>query len=172
MTVFLFLSLASIKFSTHFVLFPPYLSSLTLSAYQRVFRVVSEDLTDGATFPIIKVWQFPINDSLRTIVSLEPQKGRCCLAESKALIHSLRASKDLLISAPSYLVWVLLVLTSLPRSFPARSINEIWPCFFQLSMFLSMTYKMACDLEELSFMPVLPTTLFERPNDISSKKES
>ena len=113
-----------------------------------------------------------MNDSLRTIVSLEPQKGRCCLAESKAQIHSLRASRDLLISAPSCQVCVLLVLTSLPHSFPARSINEIQPCFFQLSMFLSMTCKIACDLEELSFMPVLPTTLFERPNDISSRKES
>lgn len=75
--------------------------------------------------PIITVQQFPIKDSLRTIVSLLPLNGRCYLAESNALIHSLSANRDLLISAPSCLVYQLVSLTSLPLSFPAKSIKLI-----------------------------------------------
>lgn len=151
---------------------PPLFSSFTLSAYLRVFSVVSVDLIEGETFPIIKVWQSPMKDSLRTMVSFDPLKGRCCLAESSALMHSFRAKRDLLISAPSCLVWLLLVLTSLPLSFPAKSIKLIWPPFFLVSMSLTTICRIAWDLEELSFIPVFPTTLLESPSCISSRKES
>jgi hypothetical protein len=45
----------------------------------------------------------------------------------KALIHSLRARRDLLISAPSILVCLLAEEVSAPRSFPAKSIRENLP---------------------------------------------
>jgi hypothetical protein len=79
------------------------LSSLTLSAYLRVFNVCSEEVAQGDIFPIIKVRQFPVKESFKTKVSLLPLNGVCFLSWSKALIHSLRARRDLLISAPSNL---------------------------------------------------------------------
>ena len=79
------------------------LSSLTLSAYLRVFNVCSEDKAQGEMFPIIKVLQLPVKESFKTRVSLLPLKGVCFLSWSKALMHSLRARRDLLISAPSNL---------------------------------------------------------------------
>ena len=125
--------------------------------------MVSEEEIHGDMLPIITVKQLPIKDSFKTIVSLLPQNGRCYLDESKALIHSLRANKDLLISAPSYLVYLLVSLTSLPLSFPAKSIKLIYPIFFHDSKFLKHTYKIACDLDEFSFIPVLPTILLANP---------
>ena len=43
----------------------------------------------------------PINESRRTCVSFEARKGRWAPLRPKARIHSLRAKRDLLISAPS-----------------------------------------------------------------------
>jgi hypothetical protein len=105
-------------------------------------------------------------------VSLLPLNGKCYFAESKALIHSLRANRDLLISAPSYLVYLLVSLTSLPLSFPAKSIKVIYPIFFQVSIFLRLTYKIAWDLDEFSFIPVFPTTQLANPYQVSSIKLS
>ena len=81
-----------------------FLSYLTLSAYFRVFRVFSELLLLGEILPIMTVRQYPVKESFRTIVSLLPLKGVWFLFWSKALMHSLSASKLLLISAPSILV--------------------------------------------------------------------
>lgn len=81
-----------------------FLSSLTLSAYLRVLRVFSELLLLGEMLPIMTVRQYPVKESLRTIVNLLPLKGVWCLFWSKALIHSFKANKLLLISAPSILV--------------------------------------------------------------------
>jgi hypothetical protein len=50
-----------------------------------------------------------INESLSTIVSFEALKGMWLLLESKARIHSFKASKLLLISAPSSLLYLLLL---------------------------------------------------------------
>jgi hypothetical protein len=42
-------------------------------------------------------------------------------------MHSLSASNDLLISAPSIFVYLFVFMVSAPLSLPARSINDIFP---------------------------------------------
>lgn len=96
--------------------------------------------------PIIKVLQNPVNESLSTIVNLLPLKGVWCFPRSSALIHSLRASKLLLISAPSIFVCLFWSKVSAPLSHPAKSINANFP--WVLLPALSSICKMACDLEE------------------------
>ena len=100
-----------------------FLSSFTQSAYLSVFKVYSLLASPGDMFPIITVQQLPIKESLRTIVSFEPQKGICFLSWSKHHIHSLRAKSDLLISAPSIQVYWVWPKVSAPLSLPARSIK-------------------------------------------------
>ncbi len=56
-----------------------------------------------------------------------PLKGVWFLFWSKALIHSFKAKRDLLISAPSNLVYLVDSDTSAPLSLPAKSINDIFP---------------------------------------------
>ena len=78
------------------------LSSLTRSAYRSVFRVCSQQLNVGAMLATMTVLHLlPWNESLSTIVSLLPLNGLCFFDWSRALMHSLSASSDLLISAPS-----------------------------------------------------------------------
>ena len=81
-----------------------FLSYFTLSAYRKVFKVFYEEAEDGDTFPIMTVLQNPTKESLSTMVSFDPLKGVCPFPWSSALIHYLRESSDLLISAPSILV--------------------------------------------------------------------
>jgi hypothetical protein len=81
-----------------------FLSYFTLSAYLSVLSVFYELALLGAILPIITVLQYPVNESLRTIVNLLPRKGVWFLFWSRARIHYLSASKLLLISAPSILV--------------------------------------------------------------------
>ena len=76
----------------------------TLSAYFNVLSVFSQLEELGEMFPIIIVLQYPVKESLKTMVSLLPLKGVWFLFWSKALIHSFKANKLLLISAPSILV--------------------------------------------------------------------
>lgn len=57
-----------------------FFSSLTQSAYHRVFRVYSLFASPGDMLPIMTVLQLPIKESLKTIVNLEPQKGICFLS--------------------------------------------------------------------------------------------
>lgn len=59
-------------------------------------------------------------------MSLEPRKGTCAegAVEPSARMHSLSASRDLLISAPSCRVLRSDMQVSAPRSLPARSIND------------------------------------------------
>ena len=102
-----------------------FLSSFTLSEYLRVFKVFSLELKHGLTFPIITVLQFPVKLSFNTYVNLDPLNGLWFLLLSRALIHSFKANKDLLISAPSILVYLLVSVTSLALSLPAKSINDI-----------------------------------------------
>lgn len=109
------------------ILSPFIRTNLTLSAYRRVFKVCSASLWQGDIVPIIKVLQFPIKESFKTRVSLEPLKGVWFLLRSKARMHSFSASKDLLISAPSIRVYLWYSTTSAPRSLPAKSINESLP---------------------------------------------
>merc|ERR1719427_116121 len=72
----------------------------------------------------------PINESLKTWVSLLALNGRWAPFLPRALMHSFRARRDLLISAPSILVCLLAELVSAPLSFPAKSIRENFPCKF------------------------------------------
>lgn len=78
-----------------------FFSYFTLSAYLRVLSVFSELALFGAIFPIMTVLQYPVKESFSTIVSLLPRKGVWFLFWSKARMHSFRASRLLLISAPS-----------------------------------------------------------------------
>ena len=67
------------------------------------------------------------NESRKTIVSFDALKGTCELLESNALIHSFKASKLLLISAPSSLRCLLLLYVSAALSEPARSTKSNLP---------------------------------------------
>ena len=60
----------------------------------------------GEIFAIIVVLLVPVNESFKTWVNLLPLNGKCFLSRSNALIHSFSASKDLLISAPSIVVYL------------------------------------------------------------------
>ena len=71
-----------------------------------MFRVCSHELTAGEMLAIIVVLEVPVNESFRTCVSLEPLNGKCFLSRSRARIHSFSAKRDLLISAPSILVYL------------------------------------------------------------------
>ncbi len=71
-----------------------------------------------------------MKESLSTMVNLEARKGMWLLFEYRARMHSLRASKDLLISAPSSLRCRLLLWQSAARSDPARSTSSSFPCDF------------------------------------------
>ena len=69
----------------------------------------------------------PRKESLSTIVSLVDLKGTWLLFLSKALTHSFKASRLLLISAPSNCCCLLLLCVSAARSDPARSTRSSLP---------------------------------------------
>lgn len=52
-----------------------FFNSFTLSAYLRVFKVCSEQERPGETFAIIVVLQFPVKESFKTYVNLDPLNG-------------------------------------------------------------------------------------------------
>ena len=74
-------------------------------------------------------------------------------------MHSFKASNDLLISAPSNLVYLLELTTSAPLSLPARSIKDIFPIVLLFVANFNSNYRIACDLEEFMLAPVEPDTL-------------
>lgn len=119
---------------------PPisFFSSLTRSAYLKVLSVCSQQLEAGETFAIIVVLLLPVKESFSTWVSLLPLKGVCFFSRSRARMHSLRASNDLLISAPSPRVYLLLSTVSAPLSLPAKSIKLIFPIVLLSFRFLSV----------------------------------
>lgn len=92
--------------------------------------------------PIMTVLQFPMKESLSTRVNLLPLNGVWFLFKSMALMHSLRAKRDLLISAPSSLVYLFWSWTSAPLSLPAKSINESfpWRCFPYFKLMMSRAW--------------------------------
>lgn len=133
-----------------------FLSSLTLSEYRRVLRVCSQHPLAGEIFATITVLHLsPVKESFRTYVSLLPLNGVCFLSWSSALIHSFRARRDLLISAPSILVYFPVSLVSAPLSLPARSMKDIFPKFFPEGALMEI-WRIACDLDESMFAAVLP----------------
>ena len=117
----------------------------------------------------------PMKESRSTWVSLLALKGRWAPLRPRARIHSwsytiviirkqnvsvfltLRASRDLLISAPSILVCLLAELVSAPLSLPARSMRENLPCRgFLLLLVLRMIWNTAWLLEEWALALVWP----------------
>lgn len=84
-----------------------------------------------AIITILELSSF-IKESLNTIVSLDALKGTCELLVLRALIHSFNASKLLFISAPSILLYRLLLYVSYALSDPAkstsRSLPRVFPC--------------------------------------------
>ena len=62
-----------------------------------------------AIITILILSDFPINESLSTMVSLDALKGICAPLLSIARMHSLSANKLLFISAPSSLLILLLL---------------------------------------------------------------
>ena len=139
-----------------------FFSSFTRSAYLRVFKVFSELALLGAMLPIITVLQYPVNESLSTIVNLLPLKGVWFLFWSRALMHSFRASKLLFIYAPSILVcfssWSA---WSAALSLPAKSIKDILPWI--LFFFFREICRTAWDRDESLLVPFWEVTLTPVP---------
>jgi len=77
-------------------------------------------------------------------------------------MHSLRARRDLLISAPSIQVCFPFSYTSAPHSDPAKSMNESLPKIFPFGSFIVIA-NTACDLDESAFAPVVPVVLSFNP---------
>ena len=156
-SAFFYISYLSIFLVSHnnimspFFLFSNEFKVITLSAYQSELSVFSRWAFVGLILQNITAWHFPKKQSLRTYVSLLPLKGICLLPASIAHIHSFRARRDLLISAPSLYVYLEDNLTSLPRSLPAKSIKQILLISLRFSADIKEIYKIAWDQEECSF---------------------
>ena len=109
--------------------------SLRRSAYRSVFRVWSADDIPGHTQANIMILTLLLakNESRRTIVSLLCLKGTCWpweaypFCESIARTHSFKPSNDLLISAPSAYLSLLLFTQSEALSLPAKSTKSNLP---------------------------------------------
>ncbi len=144
-----------------------FFSSLIRSEYLSVFSVCSQEETAGEMLAIIVVLEFPVNESLSTCVSLLPLNGKCFFSKSSARMHSFRASSDLLISAPSWRVYLFWSTVSAPLSLPAKSMKVIMPCLLVLLTFLSCICKMAWDRELSALAPVTPLVLSWRPAPIT-----
>lgn len=121
----------------------------------------------GEIFAIIVVLLVPVKESFKTCVNLLPLNGVCFFSKSKALIHSFKARSDLLISAPSILVYLFYSTVSAPLSLPAKSINVIMPCLFESVMFFNYIWRIACDLELSAFAPVTPLVRTCKPLPIT-----
>mmetsp|Transcript_153425 Transcript_153425/g.268272 ORF Transcript_153425/g.268272 Transcript_153425/m.268272 type:complete len:293 (+) Transcript_153425:309-1187(+) len=132
------------------------LNSFTRSAYLRVFRVCSHAVFPGEMQAIMTVALFPLKLSLSTCVRVLPRKGMCPAPFSRARMHSLRARRDLLISAPSARVCLSLSAVSAPLSFPARSMKLMRPnCSCVLANRMTIC-RMACERLLSLFAAVLP----------------
>jgi hypothetical protein len=136
-------SINSRSLVTMLLTFASFFKSLTLSAYLSVLRVFSHDKDPGETLAIIVVLLFPVRESFKTWVSLLPLKGVCFFSRSRARMHSFKARSDLLISAPSILVYRFWSIVSAPLSLPAKSMKDILPCSLYSLTFLSWNWRIA-----------------------------
>lgn len=97
----------------------------------------------------------PTKLSRSTAVSLLPLNGTWRASLSRALMHSLSASRLLLISAPSRRVWRLLSNVSAPRSLPARSMKLILPtCQAEINGHRLGQFKRAAGASSSSPLPL------------------
>ena len=125
------------------------------SAYRSVLMVWSADDPPGDTVAIMVVRaRLEVKQSLRIRVSLLALYGTCFELPPRARIHSLSASKEVLISELSVLLWRLCDLVSLPLSLPAKSTRLNFPLRDWVSLSRSTIWQMACDLELVSFASV------------------
>ena len=133
-------------------------------AYLRVFKVWSAEEDPGLIQAIMTILEFPGSrkESRSTIVSLEARKGTWELRVSRALIHSLSASRLLLISAPSIRLYRLLLWQSAARSDPAKSTINSLPAVLP-EEFLTLIWQTACDREDVSLAVVARVVLAACP---------
>ena len=170
--------------------------SLSLMAYLSVFSVCSAWPCPGETCARSTVLLFfPMNASLSTCVSLLPRNGTLCSPTKlgsaarappslppftphptdSARMHSLRASSDLLISAPSRLIrWSTSLPLSAPRSDPARSTSASLEGILLTpsspgSFDLSVTWNTACERELVALPSVLLVFLHRIPRSTSER---
>jgi hypothetical protein len=87
---------------------------------------------------------------------LLPLKGVCFFSRSRARMHSFKARSDLLISAPSILVYRFWSIVSAPLSLPAKSMKDILPCSLYSLTFLSWNWRIAWERELSALAPVWP----------------
>ena len=120
--------------------------------------VFSHEPELGEMLATISVRELPMKLSLSTCVSLLPRKGLWCEFMSSARMHSLSASSDLLISAPSMRVCLSLCCVSAPRSLPARSLNAMRPPMGSTSI-----DRIACDRDDELLAPVEPVCRMPLP---------
>ena len=123
-----------------------------------MFIVWSAEDAPGETVAIIVVLaRLDVKQSFRIKVSFDARYGTC-LAEprllSRALMHSFRASRDVLISELSVLLWRLWDFVSAPRSLPARSTKDNLPRSLPSVLFRKTIWQIAWDLEDVSFASV------------------
>ena len=143
---------------------------LALFAYFNVLMVSSFWLLAGEIVAIITVLQLPPSESLSILVSLlslNGTKNPFLFLSPSALMQLARASKEVLILAPS-LSLIPLFSVTVPLSLPAKSMRESFPqstsfsVFDSLSLMLNWIWQMAWDLEEvwLAFVASVVLLLF------------
>ena len=144
--------------------------------YLRVLRVWSEQKELGLTQAIITIFTaffFEMKESLKTKVNFEALKGTWTFEfpffAPKALMHSFKARRLLLISAPSSLLILLLLWVSCPLSLPARSTSMSCPSLHPLLAYeYTLIWHIAWDLLLSSFACVAWVTLTEFPYSMIS----
>ena len=136
------------------ILCPQLLHLVSVPKEVKIGRKPHDD-KQGLIIAIMQVLAFsPIKESCVSLLAL---KGRWAPLRPKALIHSFKANSDLLISAPSILVCLLVEFVSTPCSFPTKSIRENFPCKdLLLVLTLKTIWKTAWLLDEFAFALVWP----------------
>mmetsp|Transcript_20617 Transcript_20617/g.49926 ORF Transcript_20617/g.49926 Transcript_20617/m.49926 type:complete len:220 (-) Transcript_20617:681-1340(-) len=142
--------------------------SFTRAAYRRVLTVSPHEAPEGEMLAIITVFPLPTNDSFRTCVSLLERNGVYPeLGSVMERMHSLSASSDLLISAPSMRVFFSFSAVSEPFSDPARSMKDSWPWSLPLALRIDIC-RIACDRDDCSFIPVVEVLRLADPPSMAS----
>lgn len=136
--------------------------SLSLSAYLRVFKLWSADELPGETHAIMTIFELsPLawKESRNIRVSFDALNGTWSALSSMALIHYFKASKLLLISAPSIRLWRLLLWVSWARYEPAKSTKSSFPT--SSFPFFTKIWQIAWEREDVSLATVACVVLAE-----------
>ena len=138
-----------------------------LSAYLSVFNEWLEELLPGqiqANITTLLLYFLLTNESLKDNVNFEALNGICVFPWFIALIHSFNASNDLLMLAPSILLYLLFDFVSYALSEPARSTTINLPISTFLSLLNIDIKHIACDLEDVSLLAVEWVVLLSNAN--------